>query len=96
MWVYYVWVAPRIIRAEFKEFLDKKDKSWLDNYLVIYHKSKEPDADWEHQYTIGLYKQVVWLPVVGEERLNEILDFAKEYEKVTIVDWNGDEIESSF
>lgn len=90
MWVMYVWVAPRIIRAEFKEVFNMKDDTWLNNFIVVYHKSEKPDSSWEYQYTIGLYKQMVWLPVVGPERLNEALEFVKNNENVSIINWDKD------
>ena len=74
-----VCIAPRLVKLELaKEFEEKENQAFPDNYITIYQKAKKQDDSWETIYHLGVYKQIGWYPVRGEKNLNEILDFIKE------------------
>ena len=74
-----VCIAPRLVKLELaEEFNKNKKEKFPSDYLVIYQKSERQDDSWKTLYNVGVYKQVAWYPVKGEENLNEILEFLGE------------------
>lgn len=74
-----VCIAPRLVKLELtEEFRKNKKERFPSDYLVIYQKAERQDDSWETLYSMGVYKQIGWYPIRGEENLNEILEFLGE------------------
>lgn len=80
-----ICIAPRLVKLELtEEFRKNKKEKFPSDYLVIYQKKESQDDSWETLYSMGVYKQIGWYPIRGEENLNEILEFLGE----EAIEWN--------
>lgn len=75
-----VCIAPRLVKGQIsQEFEENKKAQFPSDYLIIYQKSPNQDDSGETLYDLGIYKQIEWYPIRGEENLKDILAFIRKH-----------------
>lgn len=93
----YCGVAPRLIKCEMQENLEKKHRYGKDDFITIVKTGKaEKDATGQELYYIAFYKQVLCYPVVWKKNVKEVLDFLKNKENNQTINGNKTPILQKF